>query len=187
MKDGITLVFRKLEQDLKAVSELIDKWATNGCTSRGQMSAKSMGRWARGALVAKLPERDLDDEKKAKTFSDLDHDGIYSKSHSPAPTTLLAPEPEFLGPGFHMGLNSRTKPDEKPGLLFACYKSHIEDGFQCIQNAYASREDFILREAGLDPSIGKAQTKSPMTIRNAQNKAHKVPAFPELVTMRGGE
>ncbi|EXJ76570.1 uncharacterized protein A1O5_01078 [Cladophialophora psammophila CBS 110553] len=34
MEDGIFLVSRKHEQDVKAVSDLIDKWATNGCTSR---------------------------------------------------------------------------------------------------------------------------------------------------------
>jgi deferrochelatase/peroxidase EfeB len=81
--------------------------------------------------------------------------------------------------------------NEKRGLLFACYQSSIENGFQHIQQNWCNSDVFPATEAaGIDPIIGqwqpteksKERKDSMMTIGGL-----RAPLLPELVTLKGGE
>lgn len=55
MQDGSFLVFRKLEQDVGAFRELIQKGFQNPSLSSAQLGAKLMGRWPSGKSFPLLP------------------------------------------------------------------------------------------------------------------------------------
>jgi deferrochelatase/peroxidase EfeB len=55
MYNGSFLAFRKLEQDVKAFEELTDKHKEYGCTTKGLLGAKLMGRWPTGKFYVGTP------------------------------------------------------------------------------------------------------------------------------------
>ncbi|CAA7266771.1 unnamed protein product [Cyclocybe aegerita] len=75
------------------------------------------------------------------------------------------------------------------GLLFACYQSHIENGFQFIQQSWANSKTFPPFETqpedpGLDPLIGQGvREMSGLDPLNEQ----KVLSLPDFIIPRGGE
>ncbi|KAJ3501120.1 hypothetical protein NLJ89_g9483 [Agrocybe chaxingu] len=75
------------------------------------------------------------------------------------------------------------------GLLFACYQSHLENGFQFIQQSWANSKTFPPFETqpedpGLDPLIGQGvREMSGLDPLNEQ----KVLSLPDFIIPRGGE
>jgi len=51
MHDGSFLVFRKLEQNVKAFEELTGEYKKYGCENEAQLGAKLMGRWQSGRCL----------------------------------------------------------------------------------------------------------------------------------------
>ena len=82
---------------------------------------------------------------------------------------------------------------EERGLLFACYQSHIMDGFQLIQTAWANNVNFPPGDTGHDPIIGQdGSGKISLRIVDAKGTIRPTPpspplVLPEVVTMMGGE
>ena len=46
-----------------------------------------------------------------------------------------------------------------PGILFACYQGHVEDGFQNMQANWSNNPNFPKMDAGLDPINGQVKVK----------------------------
>jgi deferrochelatase/peroxidase EfeB len=98
--------------------------------------------------------------------------------------------------------------DAKRGLLFACYQSHIEQGFQHIQKNWCNNEGFPsttgCAHPGQDPIVGQGghrEDKKPgqenpnpvvkgqLNTRTLDNDTtyKETGLYDELVTMKGGE
>lgn len=95
--------------------------------------------------------------------------------------------------GIPYGTEFSVDKSGKRGLLFACYQSSIENGFQFIQKTWINNPQFppSTSTAGFDafaaqpPNDGKLHT----TLFHTSNKAIApgLGDFPKLVTMKGGE
>jgi Dyp-type peroxidase family len=152
-----------------------------------------------GAPVALFPEADCKDKEKAKTLNSFEYTeeslcplAAHTRKTNPRitdrndPTGLRA---KIVRNGIPYGSEFKEETaSEERGLLFACYQSHIESGFQFIQKSWSNDKDFPRHDAGHDPIIGQTSgPKLPITIVDAQQKAHRLPAFAELVTLKGGD
>jgi len=84
------------------------------------------------------------------------------------------------------------------GLLFACYQSSIQKGFQFIQQSWINTTDFPGDDAGFDPFAGQTTDRNlHMTmlfdgndgpVDEQPDKGDKgLGKFAQLVTMQGGE
>lgn len=92
--------------------------------------------------------------------------------------------------GIPYGTESSVDSTGKRGLLFACYQSSIENGYQFIQKSWINNANFPKPNAGFD--VFAAQPKSgklPITLFDQNQKpiASGLPDFDKLVTMKGGE
>ncbi|KAF2001300.1 Dyp-type peroxidase [Amniculicola lignicola CBS 123094] len=216
MFGGSFLVFRKLEQDVPAFEALTKKFLEYSCQSPGHMGAKLMGRWKSGAPIA-MPAfhtNDSSDPKSAKLINNF----IYGGDICPAsahirktnPRNLKqsaeqnfprAPLAKIIRNGIPYGSDYNGDPADtsKRGLLFACYQSHIEDGFEQMQVDWANSEIFPEADTGLDPIIGQVGQSASGTNGNldtfittnttdtekGKNNTKSV-SFRQFVTMRGG-
>jgi Dyp-type peroxidase family len=98
--------------------------------------------------------------------------------------------------GIPYGPEHDNDEDTERGLLFACYQSSIENGFQQIQASWVNNVDFPNDEednrAGYDPFIGQPGKDEQLqtTIFDGTNKPVDSKLFeklPKLITMKGGE
>ena len=81
--------------------------------------------------------------------------------------------------------------DERVGLLFACFQADVGSQFELIQNNWCNFPHFPVLHSGPDPLVGRRNTWDPTTGQKwgPPDAAGAFPtfAFPECVTMRGGE
>lgn len=81
------------------------------------------------------------------------------------------------------------------GLLFACYQSSIENGYQFIQQMWANNVSFPSPNSGLDPFIGQAQRDGSkpgalqvhLFVNDDTRFQPGLGSFAGFVTMKGGE
>lgn len=79
----------------------------------------------------------------------------------------------------------------KRGLLFACYQSSIENGYQFIQREWINEKNFSKANAGFDIFTAQPPNEGPLnvTLFDPSQKPikTKLPDFQKVVTMKGGE
>ncbi|KAK3373686.1 hypothetical protein B0T24DRAFT_703535 [Lasiosphaeria ovina] len=214
MHDGSFLVFRKLEQDVKAFRQLTASFATYQCESAAHMGAKLMGRWPSGAPLALQAYNTTDappaDHGKVKVMNNFGYptDGGDKEPACPFAAHIRKTNPRRFG---DWGLNSGDQglkfakmirsgisygpdyADSEPaglqrGLLFACYQAFIEDGFQHMQASWSNKTYFPKSDSGLDPIIGQVPEGEVLKTVITNRTAHiEVPITTPLVTFRGGE
>ena len=89
--------------------------------------------------------------------------------------------------GIPYGKETIDDPTGKRGLLFACYQSDIEQGFQLIQKQWANTVSFppdVGVQPGFDPIIGQVPKSAAQLQTNLFNANVSIAKF---VTMRGGQ
>jgi len=72
--------------------------------------------------------------------------------------------PEFVEGEAPYGGGPVPEDDRDRGLLFICYQSSIERGFEFIQGQWANKPDFPDADAGQDPIISQNVANPPFTI-----------------------
>ncbi|KAF8151771.1 peroxidase TAP [Crassisporium funariophilum] len=94
-----------------------------------------------------------------------------------------------FGPEVTKEEKAAAKTQHSRGLLFACYQTNIQNGFQFLQHSWANNSNFPPFETqaeapGLDPLIG--QGVRAMSGLDPLNEQTVLP-FPEFIIPRGGE
>lgn len=95
--------------------------------------------------------------------------------------------------GIPYGPEFSIKPGDPRGLLFVCYQSKLDQGFQFIQDKWVNNPGFppVGPGAGLDPIIGQNKNAAivPMTIKttNPGTTGFGFSGINQFVTPRGGE
>ncbi len=85
--------------------------------------------------------------------------------------------------GIPYGFDYKAGDKSKRGLLFACYQSRIEQGFQHMQQAWSNTITFPNENTGLDPIIGQGERPAKTSITDMAMAV----APPQLVTLKGGD
>lgn len=143
-------------------------------------------------------ENDFDFTSKTKTNTDdiVCPRGAHIRKTNPR----QAPEKEdfrhrIIRRGIPYGPEPSEKPGEPRGLLFVCYQSQLNQGFQFIQRFWVNEPTFPPvggpQGAGLDPIIGQNNNSSivPMNVKttNPGTTGFGFSGINQFVTPRGGE
>ena len=93
--------------------------------------------------------------------------------------------------GIPYGTEFEDHPEDKRGLLFACYQSSLENSFQLVQRAWSNDATFPTSRTGYDALIGQAKDDGMLhtTLHSADEEDLKpgLQPFRRMVTMKGGE
>lgn len=211
---GSYLVYRKLEQNVKAFHEDQQKLAETLNIKNDLAGALVMGRFADGTPVTKsdiptyavTPTNNFNyDEDVAATKCPF-HAHIR-KTNPRGDTGRVESAPEFdealsierdhriarraVSYGEH---DPTAKPTEGSGLLFLCFQADIENQFNFMQSRWANPDRFVDVGVGLDPVIGQpgkpkgdpknVVSKWPTTWGEKETKEYH---FELWVKMKGGE
>ncbi|MEG4499832.1 Dyp-type peroxidase [Microcoleus sp. F10-C6] len=212
---GSFLVYRKLEQNVKAwqedIKNLAEKLKGSGPADPHLAGAYTMGRFQDGTPVVlqKTPSHQEPEENNFNYIDDLQGFKCPFQSHArkvnprgdiekliPSGVSL---EKEKMNRIVRRGINYGSLPSEKPekdaGLLFMCFQANLENQFNLMQNKWVKNPNFVKEKTGTDVVIGVEK-------RDEQGKdvkeTYKWPTkwgeseqtevdFVHWVTMKGGE
>jgi Dyp-type peroxidase family len=203
---GSYLVFRKLEQNVRAFKEREQKLAKALSLTGGEAEragALVIGRFKDGTPVVLQPTTGRPDNNF--TY-DKDPDGakcpLQAHIRKVNPRTEDARSRRIVRRGITYGKREK-EPKDKPsleelpekdvGLLFMCYQKNIARQFEFLQLVWANDPRFPEKqEPGVDPVIGQpgsgeaGQQKWPAQWNDSREK-HRVLDFQSFVTLKGGE
>ncbi len=212
---GSFLVYRKLEQNVKAweedIQNLAEKLKGSGKADPELAGAYTMGRFQDGTPVVlkNTPSHQEPEENNFNYTDDLQGFKCPFQSHARKVNPrgdiekLITPEvtlkKEKMNRIVRRGINYGHLPSEKPekdaGLLFMCFQANLENQFNLMQNKWAKDPNFVKAKIGTDVVIGVEK-------RDEQGKdvkeTYKWPTkwgeseqtevdFIHWVTMKGGE
>ncbi|WP_375496619.1 Dyp-type peroxidase [uncultured Nostoc sp.] len=208
---GSFLVFRKLEQNVKAwekdvKDKLAEKLKGSGKPNPALAGAYTMGRFQDGTPVVSQASSGKGSQDNNFNYQD-DPQGFKCPFH--AHTRKVNPrgdtsafatlEQEKMRRIARRGINYGTLPSEKPendaGLLFMSFQASLVNQFNFMQNAWAKANDFIKPGVGTDVVIGvekKGDDNTDVTETynwptNWGAKEQTEADFTHWVTMKGGE
>ncbi|MDJ0600097.1 MAG: Dyp-type peroxidase [Crocosphaera sp.] len=204
---GSYLVYRKLEQNVKAFRQDQRQLADDLNINNDLAGALVVGRFADGTPVT---ESDLSKGEKPNNNFNYDQDieatkcpfhAHIRKSNPRGDTGRLESSVEFKEDliaekrhriarrSISYGENDVTKePETGSGLLFLCFQSNVENQFDFIQKRWANEHRFIQVQVGLDPVIGQGNSNIPQQwpIKWGEKETKTFP-FQLWVIMKGGE
>jgi Dyp-type peroxidase family len=215
---GSYLVFRKLEQNVRGFQERTAELA-RALGLQGEdaerAGALAIGRFADGTPVVLRDAAGMHNPVPNNFTFANDPDGRKCPFH--AHIRKVNPRGEFareLDEPHNIELQHRIarrgmpygrrekEPKDHPslaelptagvGLLFMCYQKDIAEQFEFLQTKWASSEDFLRDETGIDPIIGQAGRNTPLPQNwpaqwNTAPKEHTPFSFHGFVTLKGGE
>jgi Dyp-type peroxidase family len=204
---GSYLVFRKLEQHVRAFKEYEQQFAQAlGLTGDDvkRAGALVMGRFEDGTPVVLegTPGRSTPPPNNFNYEGDLDGQKCPLQAHIRKVNPRQKGVPRIVRRGITYG-NREKEPQDNPsleelpsegvGLLFMCYQSNIAQQFEVLQCLYANDPRFPEeQEPGIDPIIGQpggngvGQLKWPVQWNDPRDQ-HKRFDFHSFVTLKGGE
>lgn len=226
MVNGSFMAFRKLEQNVPAWNAAVAKEATARGISPALFGAKLMGRWASGMWTntpksfenpadSVLPgcpimqstnsdihafgtENDFDFVSKAE---DNKNDAVCPRGAHIRKTNPRDGAKEnvhrIIRRGIPYGQELSISPSTPRGLLFVCYQSRLDKGYQFIQHFWVNNPGFPFNAPagvsnGLDPVIGQNNNSTNVPITITTTGSAGTPNFGfsgvnAFVTPRGGE
>jgi Dyp-type peroxidase family len=204
---GSYLVFRKLEQNVRAFKEYEQQFAQAlGLTGMDvkRAGALVMGRFEDGTPVV-LKDAPSGSTPAPNNFNyEEDRDGgkCPLQAHIRKVNPRKQGAPRIVRRGITYG-NREKEPQDNPsldelpsegvGLLFMCYQRNISQQFEVLQYVYANDRRFPEeQEPGIDPIIGQpgangvGELKWPVHWNDPRDQ-HKRFDFHSFVTLKGGE
>jgi Dyp-type peroxidase family len=207
---GSYLVFRKLEQNVKAfkeAEELLIKVKNDAGEEDPELGgAMIVGRFESGAEVINT-SREIEIEDPADLKNDFDYRDDKSGNKCPfhAHVRMVNPRSGVHDFSTHriarrgipfndIGRNENDLENDQPengvGLLFMCYQRHIPNQFEFLQHFWANNGQVGNKNVGQDGIIGQGPNTTnrflPVQWGQAAKQADPI-AFKDFVTMRGGE
>jgi Dyp-type peroxidase family len=204
---GSYLVFRKLEQNVRAFKEYEQQFARAlGLTGMEvkRAGALIMGRFEDGTPVVleSAPSGAVPAPNNFNYEKDRDGGKCPLQSHIRKVNPRKEGVPHIVRRGITYG-NREKEPQDHPsldelpskdvGLLFMCYQSNIAQQFEVLQCLYANDPKFPQeQEPGIDPIIGQpgangvGQLKWPARWNDPRDQ-HRRFDFHSFVTLKGGE
>ncbi|MGN9846002.1 Dyp-type peroxidase [Nonomuraea sp. H19] len=200
---GSYLVFRKLEQNVKAFKEVEQELADSlglAVADRDRAGAMLVGRFKDGTPLTLKPKAGGGPVSNDFTF-DAD-DG----SKCPFSGHIRKTNPRDFGREVLMARRGQTygertddpwddsppetRPSGEVGLLFMAFNSSLLDQFEFTQRSWANNPDFLNPATGHDPVIGQGARDVKVTFPKVWGKPEmSVPQtqVAQTVTMKGGE
>ncbi|WP_043634421.1 Dyp-type peroxidase [Nonomuraea candida] len=200
---GSYLVFRKLEQNVRAFKEierdLADSLGLEGA-DRDRAGAMLVGRFKDGTPLTLKPKA-----TGGPVVNDFSFDGDDG-SKCPFSGHVRKTNPRSFGREVIMARRGQTygertdepwddsppgdRPSGEVGLLFMAFNSSLPGQFEFTQQSWANNEDFEVEATGHDPVIGQGERGLKVTFpkvwgRPEQSEPHAQVA--QTVTMMGGE
>jgi Dyp-type peroxidase family len=207
---GSFLVYRKLEQNVKAQNEdvvhkLAEKLKGSGAPNPDLAGAYTMGRFKDGTPVV-LEKTPSPKEPEENNFNyKEDQQGLKCPFHAhtrkvnPRGDTPVPLKEEKMHRIVRRGINYGTLPSEEPekdaGLLFMCFQASLSNQFNFMQKAWAKERNFVQRDVGTDTLIGvekkddqgQVVTETYQWPTNWGEPGQTEADFSHWVTMKGGE
>ena len=214
---GSFLVFRKLEQNVKAFKEAEEALAEQlGLSGEAEEIAGALmvGRFENGLPVVKLGSVASPEEVNEDNNFDysIDPEGQRCPFHAhirkvnPRGDSKrffgISDETERSHRIIRRGItyddigrngNLTVHPEGGVGLLFLCFQRDIENQFEFIQRFWANNNDFPVPYTGIDPIIGQGENRKDTNGEEAEQKwttidrQQSAKSISSFVTMMGGE
>lgn len=194
---GSYLVFRKLEQNVKAFHEELEELEKSAGISKENTGAQAVGRFLNGSQLTLF-------DRLSESFPDQfdyneDNDGQKCPFHAhirkanPRHPALIQDKREIIRRGVPYGErlpDLSDRPARGCGLLFTCYQASITEQFEHITKNWLNNPGFPRAGTGPDPLVGQMITgRSPQSWNRGWNQ----PAgekhdhgFREVVQLKGG-
>lgn len=201
---GSYLVYRKLEQNVRAFKEEVSKLAEHIGVDQDLAGALVIGRFKDGTPVTRS-SINASADINGFGFED-DTEGTRCPFHSHARKTNPRGDTGRVGSnvnydesleterghriarrGISYGENDITRESSSgSGLLFLCFQGNIENQFNFMQASWANHNNFVNVNTGPDPIIGQQEGthKWPTVWGESETKECK---FKTWVNMKGGE
>ncbi|MBW0478020.1 hypothetical protein O181_017735 [Austropuccinia psidii MF-1] len=218
MKDGSFLVIRELQQLVPEFDQFVVDLAQKSGVAPGLIGARIVGRWKSGAPVVLADQNDNPSLARSQAF-DFSNDLQQHKCPYAAHVRKTNPRAGIEGADRNTAVNphlivrsgipygpeltEQEKQSKKTiherGLLFVCYQSSIEAGFQRIQKFWSNDTTFppnpLKVNPGFDLIIGQTSSMQPRTAQNIVPKGQTsasdpnsvVTAMRDFVVPKGGE
>ena len=189
-RNGSYIVFRQLQQNVKAFWKDVDERAQSDPACRKLLAAKMVGRWPNGAPLVRYPcdEPAQPDETRLNDFwyrHDLDGDrcpiGAHIRRTNPrdgmrphtGESLLVSGRHRLLRRGRAYGhplaqsfdpddiLKAPDEPNPNRGLHFICFNTDIARQFEFVQSTWANNGKFDGLYGDPDPLIAPNGAKRP--------------------------
>ncbi len=205
-RNGTYLVFRKLEQDVPALWQWIDRSARDIGKPTDWLAAKLMGRWPSGASIEQTPDHDdasFATPARTEDFNYLEPDAdglrcpIASHIRRANPRDARAGSAQDSldvvarhrivrrGRPFGPPIGDRFVDDGKlRGLYFVSLQASIARGFEFIQQTWLGNHSFHGLYQEVDPIMGNEKTTC-VTIP-AEPFRYRLRGVPDVVRVSGG-
>lgn len=214
---GSYLVYRKLEQNVKAfkeAEEILAKELGFEGETKEVAGAMIIGRFENGLPILKFGSVTSPEEvNKENNFNySTDSEGTRCPFHAHIRKSNprgdaqrafgMSEEEERSHRIARRGItyddigrngNLNMQPEGGVGLLFQCFQSNIENQFEFIQRFWVNNNDFPKPFTGIDPVIGQGENRINAEGKDAEQKwkgidyAIKAKSIASFVTMMGGE
>lgn len=206
-KNGSFMVYRKLEQNVKAFRDYVDAWGERYPGGKEKLMAKFMGRWRDGTPLALSPEK-MDpelvaDAQRSNNFTyrdDMDGAkcplGAHVRRANPRDSILfngkLASRRRIVRRGMPYGNyvpEGETVNEEERGIIFMALNSSISRQFEFIQQQWINYgNDFHLGESS-DPVLGNRPTPGRFVIPGTgeDNPPFICSDMQSFITLKGGD
>ena len=206
-KNGSFMVYRKLEQDVKAFRSYVEDWGKRYSGGPEKLMAKMVGRWRDGTPLALSPDKMdksiVSDPQRVNNFTYGDDPegakcplGSHIRRANPRDSLgfegRLATRRRIARRGLPYGSyvpEGEPVDDQERGIIFMALNASISRQFEFVQQQWINYgNDFALGEEA-DPVIGGNHGKGRFVIPGDARRSEepficiKLPSF---VTVRGG-